>query len=828
MKKFSFIILLVFLNGLTALATHIVGGDFYYKKTGTNRYQVTLKLYVDCQNGNPQAIQSDLQAIVSFWNARTNTLIKKETFNRTGPSRLNKIHYQCLVPPMDVCVDEYVYTRNMTIDVGTDGVIMAFQRCCRNNSINNIITPESTGATYWVKIPGTNVTTNNSSAVFKELPPNYLCTDAPLQFDHSAVDPDGDSLVYELYQPYKGATRDQPRPDNEFNGFFKAPPFNTIIWGNNYSTSNQVPGDPKMEINRKTGELTLLPNVVGQYVIGIKVLEYRDGKLIGETLRDYQFNVRKCKTTLVPNFQISAGSSALTVSCSDTVDFINRSQKAKEYFWNFGDPTTEADTSHEVNPRWIYPGNGDYLAVLHASNDVCEADYKFIVKIRSKIEVDLGPDLVFCDKVDRIITPKIFDADKIAWNTGRFGSYIRAQDTGMYKATVYYGNCSASDSTYLSLDPVKSPEIPDTFFCTENEVDITLDAGVDNHHYRWSTSFMDTFRTLHVTKSGDYWVRIRNRNCSKTDSSKIVVVDPDLPEYLFVCNEFEKEFDGGTDLVPNATYLWSNGSTERQTILDTAGYHWVQISYEHCVLTDSIFIENPVINLDIGPDSNYCDDLFRHMKAPENMFSYAWHDGSNSIDYIATLPGKYYVSVVDTNGCTKSDTTLLTLSASPTISLGNDTTICVRSIVSFGLQEKFTKYKWNNGETTPRVYVSKEGAYILKVIDSLGCAGYDTVNVFVDPEALPNNLFIPNAFSPNGDGLNEVFPFKEDIAQPEYRVRIYNRWGEKLFDSELQGQQWDGIYKGERVEQEAFIYQIEYRSCSGEQRRTKGTVTVME
>jgi len=254
-----------------------VGGDFYYKKVGVNLYTVTLKLYMDCENGNPQAIASDAQAIISFWNAKTNAFRTYQSFSRTGPKYLDKIHYQCLIPPRDVCVAEYVYKRTIFLDPGKDGVILAFQRCCRNNSINNIVEPESTGATYWVKIPGTDVVSDNSSAIFKELPPNYLCTDAPLQFDHSATDPDGDSLIYELYKPYKGASRNQPRPDNDANGLFKAPDFENIIWKIPYSTFNQVSGDPMMEINRFTGELTLLPNLVGQYVIGIKVKEYRDG-----------------------------------------------------------------------------------------------------------------------------------------------------------------------------------------------------------------------------------------------------------------------------------------------------------------------------------------------------------------------------------------------------------------------------------------------------------------------------------------------------------------------------------------------------------------------
>lgn len=833
MKRLAFFTIWI-LASVSAGATHIVGGDFYYEQTANGAYDVTLKLYMDCENGSPRAIADDAQAYVSIWNAGTNALIRTEIFNRTGPKYLDKVHYKCLIPPKDVCVSEYVYTKTVTINPGKDGVILAFQRCCRNNSINNIINPESTGATYWVKIPGTDLVNTNSSAIFKELPPNYLCTDAPLKFDHSATDADGDSLVYELYQPYKGASRDYPRPNGSApqgfsGGYFKAPPFDNIIWGNTYSTSNQVSGDPKMEINRLTGELTLTPNLVGQYVIGIKVLEYRDGELIGETLRDYQFNVRNCQTTLVSNFQISAGSSALVYSCTDTVDFINKSQKAKHYFWTFGDPTTDQDTSSETNPRWIYPGNGEYLVTLKAWNEVCEDDYTFLVRIKSKVGVELGPDLFFCEEVDRFISPRIFDATKISWNTGQFGASIRAQDTGKYIATVYYGACSGKDSVHLHLDPVKMNLTLDSLFCTKEEVDITLDAGVQGPDitYRWSTGFNDTSRTLRVTQPGNYWVRVENKHCRKVDSTNITVAKPEIGDYFFICNEFQKEFDPGE--YEGAKYLWSNGATTRNNIITTPGEHWVRVEYKHCVTSDTIFIENPVINLELGPDSNYCDDLYREFKAPPAMFSYLWHDGSTNATFSTTEPGTFYVYVVDTNGCEKSDTIRLTKTNSPQINIGPDTTLCLRSVMTYGVPDNYAIYEWNTGQVSPTIDASDSGYYILKVIDQFGCSGYDTAYVEVDENALPNILYIPNAFSPNGDGLNEYFPYSEYIPQPEYLVRVYNLWGEKIFDSEIDGTQfWDATYKGKPVEADTYIYTVRYRSCDGQQKRVKGSVNVME
>ena len=96
----------------------------------------------------------------------------------------------------------------------------------------------------------------------------------------------------------------------------------------------------------------------------------------------------------------------------------------------------------------------------------------------------------------------------------------------------------------------------------------------------------------------------------------------------------------------------------------------------------------------------------------------------------------------------------------------------------------------------------------------------------VDPEALPNELYLPNAFTPNQDGLNELFPYKKSVSQPGYFITIYSRWGEKVFDSrESNVTSWDGYYKGARVPVVPHIYNIYYRGCDGTAKNARGSVT---
>ncbi|MBR9860269.1 hypothetical protein GYB22_05885, partial [bacterium] len=195
------------LGAIGAKATHIVGGEIYYKiKNKTHRlYTVTMHLYVDCENGNIEAILQDSVAIIGLFDAGTRQYKGKEELRRVAPNRINSSYYKCVKPPTGVCVDEYIYQKDIVIEAGSNGMILAFQRCCRNNTISNISSPESTGATYWVKVPPHAV--DNNSAVFQNLPPNYVCVNAPLVVDNSAIDPDRDSLVHELYQPYVRSSR---------------------------------------------------------------------------------------------------------------------------------------------------------------------------------------------------------------------------------------------------------------------------------------------------------------------------------------------------------------------------------------------------------------------------------------------------------------------------------------------------------------------------------------------------------------------------------------------------------------------------------------------
>jgi gliding motility-associated-like protein len=225
---------------------------------------------------------------------------------------------------------------------------------------------------------------------------------------------------------------------------------------------------------------------------------------------------------------------------------------------------------------------------------------------------------------------------------------------------------------------------------------------------------------------------------------------------------------------------------------------------------------------------HFCDILDFTLDAGTTGTKFDWSTGESTRTIRVLSPGKYTVRIENAEGCTTTDSITLTFSISPEIYVGEDTTICVNSPTQLGIDIPYAIYSWNTGEATQYITAQTEGIYRLQVTDDLGCIGTDSLFISVDPEALPSILFVPNAFTPNEDNLNEIFPYKEEVIQPAFYITIYSRWGEKVFDSrEANTTNWNGYYKGQKVPPTTYMYFMYYRGCDGNARTAKGTVQVI-
>lgn len=351
-------------------ATHIVGGQLTYKHLGGNSYQVKLTLRRDCYLGSPEA-EFDNPASIGVFTA-AGDLAKWLPGLKEGQlflpfmasDTLNEyIKSDCGFEGTQVCVHETTYQGVVNLPKRLGGYILAYQRCCRNGSINNIIDPLETGSTYWVAISDKAYDFKNSSPEFHNWPDVYICADKPLVFDHSANDTDGDSLVYRLCVPNSGASRNFPKPQPP-----NYPPFPLVDFAPPYSLNDVMGGIP-LTIDPKTGLMTATPNLVGQFLVGVCVEEYRNGELIGIVRRDFQFNVRVCSQPPLALFTTSES------NCDGlTVKFFNNSLASNSFIWDFNYP--DQDTlfrSTEANPIFTFPKSGVYKVQLKAirGSDLC-------------------------------------------------------------------------------------------------------------------------------------------------------------------------------------------------------------------------------------------------------------------------------------------------------------------------------------------------------------------------------------------------------------------------------------------------------------------------
>jgi len=165
----------------------------------------------------------------------------------------------------------------------------------------------------------------------------------------------------------------------------------------------------------------------------------------------------------------------------------------------------------------------------------------------------------------------------------------------------------------------------------------------------------------------------------------------------------------------------------------------------------------------------------------------------------------------------------------PAFSLGNDTVLCIGETLSLNATTPYSTYQWQDGSTNPILKVFREGAYWVKITDSCGSIT-DTINVKYKNCFNGNsncNIQLPNAFTPNNDGTNDKFPPVFNCDFSNYELKIFNRWGEQIFQTNSQTKSWDGHCKGVLQPIGVYIYTLTYRLSSGDRKTKSGTVTLL-
>lgn len=357
MKKLITVLFGVLISGYT-LAAHIVGGDMYYDYLGNDNYRITVVIFRDCASTGA-AYDNPMNLGVYDMNKN---LVREVSIPFPGSQVLSVVlNNPCVTPPTGICTEQAIYTRVINLPPTFGGYTVSYQRCCRGPNVTNLIAPEDTGLTLTVHITGIGSNALvNSSPRFKNYPPLVICNNDELVFDHSATDLDGDELIYELITPYAGASDVNPQPQPPL-----APPYAQVNFAGGYTAANPLGAGASISLNPLTGQLIADPELLGLFVVGIRVKEFRNGVFIGQSDRDFLFKVVNCVIQLEAKVVPQTESSSFISFCQGyTAEFENDSYGGTNYFWDFGVDTLDSDTSNLFTPTYTFPGVGVYEVML--------------------------------------------------------------------------------------------------------------------------------------------------------------------------------------------------------------------------------------------------------------------------------------------------------------------------------------------------------------------------------------------------------------------------------------------------------------------------------
>ncbi len=777
-RRLNFFFFAVFFLITTAVnATHIVGGEMNYRYLGGNIYEVTLTVYRDCYNGQAPFDNPAIVAVYSPNGSLISTISVAQNPSQHVP---NAINTPCLVPPTNVCyeVANYIFTTPLPPRAG--GYILAYQRCCRNNTIVNLANVQGTGATYMATIPDPALASDNSNPVFTNWPPTFICKDAPFTFDHSATDLDGDSIAYELSIPLLGGSISTPVPNPP-----SSPPYTQVTYLNPYGLGNVLGGVP-MTINSVTGKLTATPNSLGQFVYGVVAKEYRNGIFISETRRDFQVNVVPC-----PNITVASIFSP-TIACGSLdAHFINTSYNAATYSWTFGDPTTLNDSSSLKHPVYSYPDTGDYMATLvaySAINQACNDTARGLVHVYPVFMTGFGVTNDHC-------SPSFTFND---------------QSYGIGGTPTFWSWSFGDNSTTSDQHTQHTYDIPGTY-------NVTLISSTDSA-------------------------------CTDTVVKRITVLQNPIANFLPSLDTCTFKLSLRNISLFGASYRWDFGDGIQGYTKQNPHQYLLPGTYDVTLMvqTDSFCVDTSNLTIFLPPlpeaDFTYsvptCDSLVTFVNNSRNATSWIWEFGdgetSSAIEPLHTygLSGNVPVtfSAISDYGCKTTLAKDIYFISYKEVAFTPFEDSCSGLVSFFDVTPNASQYLWDFGDgesstlKNPVHQYKKNELFQIKLTlnGESECVSRLT-KPFKNEIPLGELLYVPNTFTPNGDGMNDHFTISVYRPCSIYSLIIYNRWGQKIVESDdAVNSNWDGTYHGEQCQNDLYVYILK-----GNGKERKGYINLM-
>ena len=851
------------LLSLSTYANHIVGGEMWYtfvsQSGGIYTYSVTVKLFKDFLSGTPL----DDPINIAVYAKGSNTPFDTKVVSQNSLSTLTATPGPCIINPPIVSYQVGLYTFSLSLPASPSGYTIVWARCCRVSSITNISSPSSTfGATYTAEIPGNFSEPTgpaNNSAKFLGIDTVIICAGYPFTYNFGATDSDGDNLTYEFCEGYTNTGGTIPNPP-------APPPYNALPYNFPYSAAS--PMGSSVTINPSNGMISGTAPAAGIYVVTVCVKEWRNGELLATQRKDLQIKVADCDVATV---SLEPGG---YVNCNNlTMTFSNLSPSAliNNYFWDFGDLSTLADTSRSNIPSYTYPDTGIYIVKVVANrNQPCSDSTTAQVKVYPGFFPDFDITGI-CMNVPIQFTDRTTAAyGSVNFWRYDFGVASLSNDTsrlqnpqytylaiGSYTTEFIVGSSKGCrDTIYKTVTVIDKPPIlmsfRDTVICNVDTVQLTASG---NGTISWSPNYNIINSTsmtpaVYPKTTTVYTVEFNDNGCLNTDSVRVRVisrVNLAASNDTSICATDPVQLFANTD---GLQYAWSPDPTlSNPNILNPIATPSISTTYQitsrigGCIATESVIITvlpKPIVNA--GNDVDICYQSTTQLNAQTNGTAFSWSNTSSLSDATVLNPiatptntTSYILAATDiSSGCPKPsyDTVIVTVLPKVKAFAGNDTSI----IANLPFQLKATggvNYQWYpaTGLNNPNIqgpiamldgnreYVT----YLVTVTDQAGC--FDTASITIRVFKTGPEIFVPTGFTPNGDGRNDVFrPIYVGMKTIDY-FSVYNRWGGLIYSHKLDdGQGWDGTIKGVKQNTGTFIWMVRATDVIGNVHFKKGTV----
>lgn len=276
-------------------------------------------------------------------------------------------------------------------------------------------------------------------------------------------------------------------------------------------------------------------------------------------------------------------------------------------------------------------------------------------------------------------------------------------------------------------------------------------------------------------------------------------------------------------------YNWNTGAAVATVWIHQTGTYNVKAqSANGCYSSDTLVVKNayplPVVKLD--PEYWLCEGSTRLLNAGTGYLNYLWQDGTVSPTQAVDKTGTYWVQVQDNHGCLNHDTVIISqVITNPAGFLMGDTLICDGYPSKIQAGGQYSLYSWSTGEKENFITVRKAGDYSLTVTDVYGCSAKATISV--QTKQCLFGIFFPNAFSPNRDGVNDLFRPSVFGNLVKYQLLIFNRWGQKVFESEDYTRGWDGAMAEMNQVSGAYAWICHYQFTGEPEKKESGTLILL-